>query len=60
MILNLKRGLLLLILGILLSGIVSSACKPGGGNGLIPLFNLPHVEKSKTGYFIIVPQGIAQ
>ncbi|EPG67809.1 hypothetical protein ACE5IS_05210 [Leptospira wolffii] len=62
MILNLKRGLLLFTLGLILSGLVSSACKSDGGGG-IPPFLLSGgytLEQSKTGFFIIVPKGIAQ
>ncbi|TGK00374.1 hypothetical protein EHO58_18080 [Leptospira selangorensis] len=61
MILNLKRGILLISLGIILTGLVGTACSPGGKDPFIPLFNLGYqLEKSKTGFFIIVPKGIAQ
>ncbi|TGM17097.1 hypothetical protein EHQ81_00890 [Leptospira selangorensis] len=60
MILNLKRGILLISLGIILTGLVGTACSPGGKDP-IPLFNFGYqLEKSKTGFFIIVPKGIAQ
>ncbi|TGL64157.1 hypothetical protein [Leptospira sarikeiensis] len=62
MILNLKRGILFLSLGIILTGIVSTACSKPGGDTIPPfLFNTGYsLEKSKTGFFIIVPKGIAQ
>ncbi|PKA15453.1 hypothetical protein [Leptospira haakeii] len=61
MILNLKRGILLISLGIILTGLVGTACSPGGKDSFPPIFNFGYqLEKSKTGFFIIVPKGIAQ
>ncbi len=61
MILNLKRGLLLFCLGLIAAGLVASACKPDGGKPMLLLpFGGYTLEQSKTGFFIIVPKGIAQ
>lgn len=65
MILHLKRGLLLFSLGLILSGLVSSACAPEKDNKnslLLLLFagSGYTLEQSKTGFFIIVPKGIAE
>ncbi|PJZ68983.1 hypothetical protein CH373_04315 [Leptospira perolatii] len=57
-----KKGVLLLSLCFLLIGAIGFACKKNDSkdNNLLLLLLAPHVEQSKTGFFIIVPRGIAE